>query len=94
MPSICAFDSFLGIPIGITSYAIVLEVHAINAGIKKYKSIIKKKKKKNDKIVLLEKPNLNSIEVVAKRFIINLKNKMTSESKNMYIANLADIVNK
>ena len=32
-----------------------LKICAITAGIKKYKSIIKKKKKKYDKIVLLEK---------------------------------------
>ena len=31
---------------------------------KKYKSIIKKKKKKHDKIVLLAKSTLNSIEVL------------------------------
>ena len=33
-------------------------------GIKKYKSIIKKKKKKHDKVVLLAKTKLNSIEVL------------------------------
>ena len=35
----------------------------MTAEIKKYKSIIKRKKKKHDKIVLLEKSKLNSIEV-------------------------------
>ena len=35
--------SLLGIPIGITSFAIGLKNCAINAGIKKYKSTIKKK---------------------------------------------------
>ena len=39
-------------------------MRAITAGIKKYKSIIKKKKKKHDKIVLLRKTKLNTIEVV------------------------------
>ena len=38
----------LGIAIGITSSAIGLKICAITAGIKKYKSIIKKKKKKHD----------------------------------------------
>ena len=51
--SISAFASLLGIPIKITSSAIGLKICAITAGIKKYKSIIKKKKKKHDKIVLL-----------------------------------------
>ena len=35
----------------------------MTAEIKKYKSIIKRKKKKHDKIVLLEKSKLHSIEV-------------------------------
>ena len=53
----------LGIPVGITSFAIGLKIYAITAGIK-YKSIIKKKKKRNDKIVLLAKAKLNTIEVL------------------------------
>ena len=51
-----AFTSLIGIAIGITSSAIGLKIRAITAGIKRYKSIIKKKKKKHDKMVLL---NLN-----------------------------------
>ena len=42
---ISAFASLVGVPIGITSSAIGLKVCAITAGIKKYKSIIKRKKK-------------------------------------------------
>ena len=53
----------LGIPVGITSFAIGLKIYAITTGIK-YKSIIKKKKKRNDKIVLLAKAKLNTIEVL------------------------------
>ena len=52
--SISAFASLIGIPIGITSSAIGLKICAIAAGIKKYESIIKKKKK-HDKIALLAK---------------------------------------
>ena len=44
---------------GITSSTIV-----ITATIKKYQSIIKKKKKKHDKTVLLPKSKLNNIEVL------------------------------
>ena len=43
--SISAFSSLIGIPIRITSCEIGLEICAITAGIKKYKSIIKKKKR-------------------------------------------------
>ena len=45
----------LGISIRITSFAIELKISAITAGIKSYKSIIKKKGKKHDKIVFLTK---------------------------------------
>ena len=58
---ISTFTSLLGILIEITSSATGLKICAITAGIKKYKSIIKKKKKKHDKIVLLTKSELNSI---------------------------------
>ena len=55
--SISTFVSFVGIPIpiGITSSAVGIKISAITAEIKRYKSIIKKKKKKHDKIVLLTK---------------------------------------
>ena len=68
--SISAFASLVGFPIGITSSAIELKMCTITARIEKYKSIIKKKKKKHDKIVLLAKSELNSIEVfISKTFI-------------------------
>ena len=59
--SISAFASLAGIPIGITRSGIGLKICAITAGIKKYKSIIKKKKKEHDKIVLLAKSNQHRI---------------------------------
>ena len=58
--SISVFASLLGIPIGITSSPILLKLCVITAGIKKYKSILKKKKK-HDKIALLAESILNSI---------------------------------
>ena len=69
--SISAFASLVGIPIGITSSETELKTSVITAGIKKYKSMIKKKKKKkHDKIVLLAKSKLNSI-VVSKALIVS-----------------------
>ena len=50
--SISAFAFLVDIPIGITSSAIRLKVYAITPEIKKYKSIIKKKKKKKGMIKL------------------------------------------
>ena len=54
--SVSAF--LLGILIGITISAIGLNICAITAEIKKYKSIIKKKKKRHDKLVLSAKTNM------------------------------------
>ena len=56
--SICCnfcFASVVGTPVGITSSAVGIKICAITAAIKKYKSIITKKKRKHDKIVLLAK---------------------------------------
>ena len=69
--SISAFASLVGIPIGIASSTIGLKICVITAGIKKYKSIIKKKKKKHDKIVLLAKSKLNSIEVLISKTLMD-----------------------
>ena len=55
----------IGFPIRITSSAIGLKNCAIAAGIKKYKSIIKKKKKVPDKIVLLAKSKLISMTLIS-----------------------------
>ena len=69
--SISAFASLFGIPTRITSSPIRLKISAIAAGIKKYKSIIKKKKKKHDKIVMLEKTKLNIIKVLVSKPLID-----------------------
>ena len=50
---ISVFTSSIGMPIGITSSAIGLKISSIAARIKKDNSIIKKKKKKHDKIKFL-----------------------------------------
>ena len=65
------FTSLIGIPVGITISAIGLKICAITAGIKKHKSIIKKNKKKHEKIVLLAKYKLNSIEVLHYKTLID-----------------------
>ena len=61
----------LGIPVGTTSSAMGLKVCEIAAGIKKHKSIINKKKKNHDKVVLLAKSKLNSIEVLIPQALID-----------------------
>ena len=61
-----------GILIGIISSTIGLKICAITTRIDKYKSIIKKKKKKHDKIVLLAKSRLNSIKVLIFKALTDL----------------------
>ena len=58
---IYVFTSLIGIPIVITSSATGLKNCVINAGIKNFKSIIKKKKKKHDRILSLAKSKYNSV---------------------------------
>ena len=58
---ISSFTSLVAIPAGIASLTIRLGICAVTTGIKNYKSIINKKKKKHDKILLLEKTKLNAI---------------------------------
>ena len=69
--SIFSFASLIVIPIGITISAIVLKLCAIAAGIKTYMSIIKKKKKKHDKMVFLAKSKLNKTEVLISKALIH-----------------------
>ena len=68
---ISAFASLTGIALGIASSTIGLKVYVINAGIKMHMSIIKKKRKKHDKIISLAKSRLNSIEVLISKALID-----------------------
>ena len=69
--SIFSFASLVGIPIGVTGSANGFKICAITAGIKKYKSIIKKNKKKHDEMVLIAKSKLSSIEVLGSKTLVN-----------------------
>ena len=62
--SIFAFAPLISTSVRVTSSAIRLKICAITAAIKKYKPIIKKKKKKHDEMVLLVKSKFNSTEVL------------------------------
>ena len=68
--SISAF-ALAGIHIGITSSEIELKICVITAGIKKYKLIIKKEKKKHDTTVLFTESKLNSVEVLTSKALID-----------------------
>ena len=60
--SIFIFASLVCVPVTIKSFAVRIKICAITTEIKKCNSIIKKKKKKRDNLVLLGKGILNTIE--------------------------------
>ena len=90
--SMSALASLVCVPLGITSLAAGIKISGINAGMKKYKFIIKKKKKKHEKIVLIGKYKLNTIEVLICKALINsyishdefisVNNEMKEEKRN------------
>ena len=69
--SISAFASLVGIPIVSASFSIGLKIGAKTAAIKKYESIIRKKRKKHEKVLLLTKSKLKSLEVLISKALID-----------------------
>ena len=69
--SISSFASLACVSFDIMSSAVGIKICAITAGIKNYKVIIKKNKKKHDKIVLFGKTKLDTIEVLISKAFIN-----------------------
>ena len=65
--SVSAFASLVGFPVSVTSYVVGLKTCVITARFKKHKSIIKKKK--HDEIILLEKSELNNLEVLISKVL-------------------------
>ena len=88
----------VGVHVNIASSAIGIKICAITAGMKKYKSIIKKKRKKDDKIALpiniilntikvlifkvAMKPYINHDEFVSVNNVLREYNEMREEVKN------------
>ena len=68
--SISAFASLVCVPVCIRNSAVGINICAITVGIKKYNSIIKKKKK-YDKILALGKDKLNTVEGLISKALIN-----------------------
>ena len=78
----------MGAPVGIASASFTL-IFSLMAGIiKKLLSIIRNKKKKHDKIFMLAKSKLNSIETLVSQALIDMKishegfNTIMKEKKN------------
>ena len=71
--SIDLFTSIIGAPIGIASASFTL-IFSITTGIiKKLLSITRNKKKKHDKILMLARSKLNSIETLISQALIDLE---------------------
>ena len=68
---IFSFTSLIGIPIGVMRSAIKLKFLQWLSIINSYKTIIKKKNKKHDRIVLLAKSKLNKIELIIFKDLID-----------------------
>ena len=69
--SISAFSSLVGIPVDIMSSVVELKICSFTAGIKKYRSIIKEKRKKHGKVVFLGKVKLDTIDVLISKALID-----------------------
>ena len=78
--SISAFTSLIPLPLGITSSAVGLKICAITGGIKKYKSIIKKKKK-NDTILLRQTAHICHNKFLSVNNVLTEYNKIKDELK-------------
>ena len=71
--SICSFASFVGAPVGIASASFTLIFSLTTGIVKKLLSTTRKKKKKHDKILMLAKSKLNSIETLGSQALIDME---------------------
>ena len=67
----CFYTSLVGVLFGIASSAVRMKIFAITAGIKKYKSVNKKKWKKYNEIVLLGKAKLDTTKLLISKVLID-----------------------
>ena len=71
--SIISFASVIGVPVGIASASCTLAFSLTTGIIKKLLKITRNKKKKHDKIVMLAKRKLNSIETLISQALIEFE---------------------
>ena len=70
--SIISFTSIIGAPVGIASASLTLIFSLTTGIVKKLLNITRNKKKKHDKIFMLAKSKLNSIETLISQALIDL----------------------
>ena len=71
--SIISFTSIVGAPVGIASASLTLLFSLTTGIVKKLSNITRKKKKKHDKVLMLAKSKLNSIEILISQALIDKK---------------------
>ena len=71
--SICSFTSIVGAPVGIASASFTLIFSLTTGIVKKLLNITRNKKKKHDKILMLAKSKLNSIETLVSQALIDME---------------------
>ena len=71
--SIISFTSIIGAPVGIASASFTLIFSLTTGIVKKLLSITRNKKKKHDKILMLAKSKLNSIETLISQALIDME---------------------
>ena len=71
--SIISFGSVVGAPVGIANASFTLIFSLTTGIIKKLLSIAKNKKEKNDKILMLAKSKLDSIEILVSQALIDME---------------------
>ena len=71
--SICSFTSIVGAPVGIASASFTLIFSLTTGIVKKLLNITRNKKKKHDKILMLAKSKLNSIETLISQALIDME---------------------
>ena len=71
--SIISFTSIVGAPVGISSAGYTLIFSLTTGIIKKLLSITRNKEKKHDKILMLAKSKLNSIETLVSQALIDVE---------------------
>ena len=71
--SIISFTSIVGAPVGIASASLTLFFSLTTGIVKKLLNITRNKKKKHDKILMLAKSKLNSIETLGSQALIDME---------------------
>ena len=66
------FTSIIGVPVGIASASFTLIFSLTTGIVKKLLNITRKKKKKHDKILMLAKSKLNSIDTLISQALIDM----------------------